>query len=214
IKAETLAAETMELKKRGQQLDQRELDLTAAAAVQQAELVRVSGLTVEAARAELLASQEEAVRRDSAMMIRRIESEAQNSAKQRGRAIVAGAIQRGASDQTAQTVVAVVHLPADEVKGRIIGREGRNIRAFETVTGVNVIIDDTPEAVLLSCFDPVRREIGRITLEMPIEDSRTHPHRIQEAYDRSKTEIEQLCVKAGEDALVDLGVTDMHPELV
>ena len=148
------------------------------------------------------------------MMIRRIESEAQNSAKQRARAIVAEAIQRVASDQTAQTVVAVVHLPADEVKGRIIGREGRNIRAFETVTGVNVIIDDTPEAVLLSCFDPVRREIGRITLEMLIEDGRIHPHRIEEAFERARDEVEVLCQRAAEDAMLDVRITDLHPELV
>ena len=148
------------------------------------------------------------------MMIRRIESEAQNSAKQRARAIVADAIQRVASDQTAQTVVAVVHLPADEVKGRIIGREGRNIRAFETVTGVNVIIDDTPEAVLLSCFDPVRREIGRITLEMLIEDGRIHPHRIEEAYERARDEVEVLCQRAAEDAMLAVRITDLHPELV
>ena len=127
---------------------------------------------------------------------------------------MAEAIQRVASDQTAQTVVAVVHLPADEVKGRIIGREGRNIRAFETVTGVNVIIDDTPEAVLLSCFDPVRREIGRITLEMLIEDGRIHPHRIEEAYERARDEVEVLCQRAAEDALLAVGITDLHPELV
>ena len=154
------------------------------------------------------------MRRDAAMMIRRIESEAQSSAKQRARAIVADAIQRVASDQTAQTVVAVVHLPADEVKGRIIGREGRNIRAFETVTGVNVIIDDTPEAVLLSCFDPVRREIGRITLEMLIEDGRIHPHRIEEAYERARDEVDVLCQRAAEDALLEVRITDLHPELV
>ena len=198
----------------GQPTRRARAELNDAATVQQAELVRVSGLTVEAARAELLAGQEEAVRRDSAMMIRRIESEAQNSAKQRARAIVAEAIQRVASDQTAQTVVAVVHLPADEVKGRIIGREGRNIRAFETVTGVNVIIDDTPEAVLLSCFDPVRREIGRITLEMLIEDGRIHPHRIEEAYERARDEVDVLCQRAAEDALLAVRITDLHPELV
>ena len=213
-RTEALEKEAAELASRAQQLAEREQELNAAAAVQQAELVRVSGLTVEAARAELLAGQEEAVRRDSAMMIRRIESEAQNSAKQRARAIVAEAIQRVASDQTAQTVVAVVHLPADEVKGRIIGREGRNIRAFETVTGVNVIIDDTPEAVLLSCFDPVRREIGRITLEMLIEDGRIHPHRIEEAYERARDEVDVLCQRAAEDALLAVRITDLHPELV
>jgi len=213
-RSEELAAEAATLASRGQQLDQRQKDLATVAAAHEAELVRISGLTTEAARAELLSGQEEAVRRDAAMMIRRIESEAQASAKQRARAIVAEAIQRVASDQTAQTVVAVVHLPADEVKGRIIGREGRNIRAFETVTGVNVIIDDTPEAVLLSCFDPVRREIGRITLEMLIEDGRIHPHRIEEAYERARDEVDVLCQRAAEDALLAVRITDLHPELV
>jgi len=213
-RSEALASESATLLVRAQELDERERELTSAATVQEAELVRISGLTTEAARAELLSSQEEAVRRDAAMMVRRIEAEAQSSAKQRARAIVAEAIQRVASDQTAQTVVAVVHLPADEVKGRIIGREGRNIRAFETVTGVNVIIDDTPEAVLLSCFDPVRREIGRITLEMLIEDGRIHPHRIEEAYERARDEVDVLCQRAAEDALLDVRITDLHPELV
>jgi len=213
-RADQLTAATAELAQRAKELDDRQQEIAAFAATQQAELTRISGLTVDAARAELLASQEEAVRRDAAMMIRRIETEAQTSAKQRARAIVAEAIQRVASDQTAQTVVAVVHLPADEVKGRIIGREGRNIRAFETVTGVNVIIDDTPEAVLLSCFDPVRREIGRITLEMLIEDGRIHPHRIEEAFERARDEVEVLCQRAAEDALLAVRITDLHPELV
>ena len=213
-RAEALEVQAAELTARAQELNQRERDLLGAAVAQQAELTRISGLTVEAARLELLSSQEEEVRRDAAMMIRRIESEAQASAKQRARAIVAEAIQRVASDQTAQTVVAVVHLPADEVKGRIIGREGRNIRAFETVTGVNVIIDDTPEAVLLSCFDPVRREIGRITLQMLIEDGRIHPHRIEEAYERARDEVDVLCQRAAEDALLAVRITDLHPELV
>ena len=213
-RADQLEVTATELAQRAKELDNRHNEIAASAATQQAELTRISGLTVEAARAELLSSQEEAVRRDAAMMIRRIETEAQTSAKQRARAIVAEAIQRVASDQTAQTVVAVVHLPADEVKGRIIGREGRNIRAFETVTGVNVIIDDTPEAVLLSCFDPVRREIGRITLEMLIEDGRIHPHRIEEAFERARDEVEVLCQRAAEDALLAVRITDLHPELV
>jgi ribonuclease Y len=213
-RADQLEVTATELAQRAKELDNRHNEIAASAATQQAELTRISGLTVEAARAELLSSQEEAVRRDAAMMIRRIETEAQTSAKQRARAIVAEAIQRVASDQTAQTVVAVVHLPADEVKGRIIGREGRNIRAFETVTGVNVIIDDTPEAVLLSCFDPVRREIGRITLEMLIEDGRIHPHRIEEAFERARDEVEVLCRRAAEDALLAVRITDLHPELV
>jgi ribonuclease Y len=108
----------------------------------------------------------------------------------------------------------VLHLPGDDMKGRIIGREGRNIRAFEAVTGVNLIIDDTPEAVLLSCFDPVRREVARLTLDALVTDGRIHPHRIEEVYERSVAEVEQLCVRHGEDALTDTGITDMHPELI
>jgi len=206
-------------------LASRERDLEARAAElgraideqyaqQQAELVRVSGLTVEDARGELLARQEEAVRRDAALLIRRVESEAQSTAKQRARAIVADAIQRVASDQTSQSVVSVVQLPADDIKGRIIGREGRNIRTFETVTGVNVIIDDTPEAVLLSCFDPVRREVGRLTLQALIDDGRIHPHRIEEAFERATEEVDALCRRAAEDALLAVGISDLHPELV
>jgi len=213
-RGEAIAAENAVLAARARALDEHEQELAKSAAAHEAELVRISGLTTEAARTELLASQEEVVRRDAAMMIRRVESEATTNAKQRARAIVAEAIQRVASDQTSQTVVSVVHLPADEVKGRIIGREGRNIRAFETVTGVNVIIDDTPEAVLLSCFDPVRREIGRITLEMLIEDGRIHPHRIEEAYERARDEVDVLCQRAAEDALLEVRITDLHPELV
>ena len=108
----------------------------------------------------------------------------------------------------------MLHLPGDDMKGRIIGREGRNIRAFESVTGVNLIIDDTPEAVLLSCFDPVRREVGRLTLERLVLDGRIHPQRIEEAHERSKADVEQLCIRAGEDALTEFGITDMHPELM
>ena len=108
----------------------------------------------------------------------------------------------------------MLHLPSDEMKGRIIGREGRNIRAFESVTGVNLIIDDTPEAVLLSCFDPVRREVGRLTLDKLVLDGRIHPHRIEEVYEQAKTEVERLCQRAAEDALVEVGITDLHPELV
>lgn len=199
-------------------VDRAQADLVRQAADHQqahvTELERISSLTADEAHAELLSSQEESVRRDAAIMIRRIESEAQSTAKGRARQIVADAIARVASDQTSQSVVSVLHLPSDELKGRIIGREGRNIRAFETVTGVNVIIDDTPEAVLLSCFDPVRREVGRVTLEALIEDGRIHPHRIEEAFERAHEEVESLCQRAAEDALLEVGITDVHPELV
>ncbi len=207
LEAEQVSDLQDQLTERGRELDER------VGAIE-TDLVRISGLTAESARTELLARQEEVIRRDAAMMVRRIESEAENTAKQRARAIVADAIQRVASDQTAQTVVSVVQLPADDVKGRIIGREGRNIRTFETVTGVNVIIDDTPEAVLLSCFDPVRREIGRVTLEALIEDGRIHPHRIEEAFERAQDEVDARCARAAEDAMLDVGISDLHPELV
>ncbi len=213
-RAAAAGGEANRLNARAAELEQEFARLETEKNNQLTELTRISGLTVPAARAELLASQEDAVRRDAAFLVRRIESEAIGEAKQKARAIVAEAIQRVASDQTAQSVVSVVHLPADEVKGRIIGREGRNIRTFETVTGVNVIIDDTPEAVLLSCFDPVRREVGRLTLQMLIEDGRIHPHRIEEAFERAQDEVEALCARAADDALLDVGISDLHPELV
>jgi len=176
-------------------------------------LERAASLTADQAKAELVASISNQAKREAALIVREIEADAQRDGLQRARKIVTLAIQRIASEQTSESVVSVLHLPGDEMKGRIIGREGRNIRAFESVTGVNLIIDDTPEAVLLSCFDPVRREVGRLTLERLVLDGRIHPQRIEEAYDRSKAEIEQLCVRAGQDALVDLGITDLHPEL-
>jgi ribonucrease Y len=176
-------------------------------------LERAASLTANQAKAELVAGISNQAKREAALIVRDIEAAAQRDGQQRARKIVTLAIQRIASEQTSESVVSVLHLPGDEMKGRIIGREGRNIRAFESVTGVNLIIDDTPEAVLLSCFDPVRREVGRLTLERLVLDGRIHPQRIEEAYDRSKAEIEQLCVRAGEDAMVDLGITDLHPEL-
>jgi len=176
-------------------------------------LERTASLTADQAKAELVAGIANQAKREAALIVRDIESAAQRDGQHRARRIVTLAIQRVASEQTSESVVSVLHLPGDEMKGRIIGREGRNIRAFESVTGVNLIIDDTPEAVLLSCFDPVRREVGRLTLERLVLDGPIHPHRMEEAYDRSKTEIEQLCVRAGEDAMVDLGITDLHPEL-
>jgi ribonuclease Y len=177
-------------------------------------LERISGLTADKAKAEIVATIENQAKRDAAIIVRDIEAEAREQADERARRIITLAIQRLATEQTAESVVSVLHLPSDDMKGRIIGREGRNIRAFEAVTGVNLIIDDTPEAVLLSCFDPVRREVARIALESLVLDGRIHPQRIEEAHERAKSEVDQLCLRAGEDALVELGVTDMHPELV
>jgi ribonuclease Y len=177
-------------------------------------LERTAGLTAEQAKTELVATIENQAKREAVLIVREAETQARRDGDERARRIVTLAIQRVASEQTSESVVSVLHLPGEEMKGRIIGREGRNIRAFESVTGVNLIIDDTPEAVLLSCFDPVRREVGRLALEKLVLDGRIHPQRIEEAYERSKAEVEQLCVRAGEDAMVELAITDMHPELV
>ncbi|MFI6498485.1 ribonuclease Y [Nonomuraea typhae] len=176
-------------------------------------LERVSGLTADQAKAELVKEIENQAKREAALIIREIEGDARKEGEKRATKIVTLAVQRVAAEQTAESVVSVLHLPGDEMKGRIIGREGRNIRAFESTTGVNLIIDDTPEAVLLSCFDPVRRETARLTLEKLVLDGRIHPQRIEEAHDRSRQEVADLCARAGEDALVELGITDMHPEL-
>jgi ribonuclease Y len=195
-------------------LDQERSSLDRLGEERREVLERAAELTAEQAKAELIAGIESHAKREAAHTVRDIESNARKDGDKRARKIVTLAIQRIASEQTSESVVSVLHLPGDEMKGRIIGREGRNIRAFESVTGVNLIIDDTPEAVLLSCFDPVRREVGRLTLERLVLDGRIHPQRIEEAHDRSKADVEQLCVRAGEDALTEFGITDMHPELM
>ena len=209
-----LQARTAELDASTAELVRRETAVADSEAEQLRALERVSGLSAEQARVEVIAGVQTQAKRAAAHRVREIEREAEREAEARARRIVTLAVQRVASDQTAESVVTVLHLPSDDMKGRIIGREGRNIRAFEAVTGVNLIIDDTPEAVLLSCFDPVRREIGRLTLEALVLDGRIHPHRIEEMHERSKVEIGQVCARAAEDALVDVGVTDLHPEIV
>jgi ribonucrease Y len=195
-------------------LDDREAQLAKLGDERRQVLERAAGLTMEQAKGELVTAIENQAKREAVLLTREIEGKAREEGDKQARKIVTLAIQRVASEQTAESVVSVLHLPSDEMKGRIIGREGRNIRAFESTTGVNLIIDDTPEAVLLSCFDPVRREVGRLTLDKLVLDGRIHPQRIEEIYERSKSEVEDLCVRAGEDALVDLGITEMHPELI
>ena len=208
---EQKSADLVELKA---EVDRRTAELRDVEQERRAILERTAGLTADQAKAELVAAVENQAKREAALLVREIEREANEQGESRAREIITLAIQRLASEQTAESVVAVLHLPADEMKGRIIGREGRNIRAFEQVTGVNLIIDDTPEAVLLSCFDPVRREVARLALEELVLDGRIHPHRIEEQYEKSKAEVEKLCARAGEDALVEVGITDMHPDLV
>ncbi|WP_327681132.1 ribonuclease Y [Kitasatospora sp. NBC_00458] len=179
-----------------------------------AELERTAGLSADQARAELVREAASEARREAAVTVREIERAAREEGEQRARGIVAGAIQRLAAEQTAETAVSLFRLPNEEMKGRVIGREGRNIRAFEAVTGVNLIIDDTPAVVQLSCFDPVRRETARLTLEQLVEDGRIHPLRIEHVHERSREEVERRCVRAGEDALLSVRVGGMHPDLV
>jgi ribonucrease Y len=209
-----IAAAESDLAKSELLLQNRRMELEEAEEQHRRELERVAGLTSEQAKVELVDTIEAQAKREAALLVRDIEADARINGEQRARHIVVDAIQRVASEQTAESVVSVLHLPSDEMKGRIIGREGRNIRAFETVTGVNLIIDDTPEAVLLSCFDPVRREIGRLTLEKLVLDGRIHPHRIEEVHDLARLEVERMCRRAAEDALVQVGITDIDDELV
>ena len=221
---ERLDAEQRHLEDRGH--DVHDLELAAAAervALQQraadldAERRRVlettAGLSAEQAKAQLLAAVEVQARRDATQLARDIEREARSSAEALAREVVVGAIQRLATEHTTESVVAVLQLPSEEMKGRIIGREGRNIRAFEQLTGVNLIIDDSPETVLLSCFDPVRREIARLALQALVLDGRIHPQRIEDAYERATVEVAAVCQRAAEDALHEVGITDLHPEL-
>lgn len=177
-------------------------------------LEQISGLTAEAARQELLQNLEDDVRAEAAMSARRIREEAERNAEREAQRIISIAIQRLAGEQSAESTVTVVNLPSEEMKGRIIGREGRNIRAFETATGVDVVIDDTPEAVLLSGFDPVRREVARQALQKLIGDGRIHPGRIEEVVERAQKEIEREIRETGERVALDLGVHGLHQELV
>ena len=177
-------------------------------------LERTAGLSREEARSQVVEAVEHDAKRSAALTARELERELVSEAETRARRVLATAIQRVAGELTTESVVASVHLPSDDMKGRIIGREGRNIRSFEQVTGVNLIIDETPEAVLLSCFDPVRREMGRVTLEELVADGRIHPSRIEEVHARAVVEVDRLCRRAGEDAAYEMGITDLDPVLV
>jgi ribonucrease Y len=189
-------------------------DAKAATEQQLKELERISGLTVEEAKRHVLERTEELVRHEMARMVRQMEEEARTDAKRRARNLVADALQRVAASHAAETTVSMVELPSDDMKGRIIGREGRNIRALENLTGVDFIIDDTPQAVVLSSFDGVRREVAKLTLAKLVEDGRIHPSRIEEMYYSSKAEIEEHIQQAGEQAVFEANCGHMHEELV
>jgi ribonuclease Y len=195
-------------------LRQLQDELKVATDGQLKELERISGMTVDEAKRHLLERSEELVRHEMARMVRQIEEEARTEAKRRARNLVADALQRVAASHAAETTVSLVELPSDDMKGRIIGREGRNIRALENLTGVDFIVDDTPQAVVLSSFDGVRREVAKLTLAKLVEDGRIHPSRIEEMYYQSKAEIDEHIRQAGEQAVFEANCGKMHDELV
>jgi ribonuclease Y len=202
------------LNKRTKQIEIKEKQIHEIEERQRVELEKISGLSTEEAKNMLLDGIKKDVEHEAAIMVKEIEREAKENADRKAREVISYAIQKCAADHVAETTVSVVDLPNDEMKGRIIGREGRNIRALETLTGIDLIIDDTPEAVVISGFDPIRREVARIALEKLINDGRIHPARIEEMVDRAKKEIDIEIKEEGEKAAFDTGVNNIHPEII
>jgi ribonuclease Y len=202
------------LNDREKRVEGRETELDELVEAQRHKLEQVAGLTVEEAKRELIRGIENEARLEAANIMKRIESEATELGNQKAKKILGMAIQRMASDYVAENTVSVVDLPSEDMKGRIIGREGRNIRALELATGVDLIVDDTPEAVILSGFDPIRREIARISLERLMQDGRIHPARIEELVEKVRQELDQKLFEEGEAAAFSIGITDLHPELL
>lgn len=213
-KTEALEKKESRLSVKESELDKIKQDVEEFHEKQLQELEKISGLTSEQAKEYLLKTVEEEVKHETAMLIKDMESKAKEEADKKAKDFVVTAIQRCAADHVAETTISVVQLPNDEMKGRIIGREGRNIRTLETMTGVDLIIDDTPEAVILSAFDPIRREVARIALEKLIVDGRIHPARIEEMVEKAQKEVETMIREAGEAATLECGVHGIHPELV
>jgi len=199
---------------REEQMKQREAKVEELSRQRVQELERISGLTSEQAKEYLLKTVEEDVKHDTAKLIKELETQAKEEANKKAKEYVVTAIQKCAADHVAETTISVVQLPSDEMKGRIIGREGRNIRTLETMTGVELIIDDTPEAVVLSGFDPIRREVARIALERLIVDGRIHPARIEETVEKAQRDVETMIREEGESAALEVGVHGIHPELI
>ena len=213
-KSEALERKEQSLQARDESLQKKSDEITRLNEQKVQELEKISGLTSEQAKEYLLKTVEEDVRHDSAVMIKEMEAEAKEEADKKAKELIVGAIQRCAADNVSEATISVVQLPNDEMKGRIIGREGRNIRTLETMTGVDLIIDDTPEAVILSGFDPVRREIARIALEKLIVDGRIHPARIEEMVQKATKEVNNIIKEEGERACFETGVHNLNPEMV
>jgi ribonuclease Y len=213
-RSEGLDRSEQSLRDRMAQVERNEQSVAEARHAAEAELERIAGMSAEEARATLLDRLDAELRDEAARRVRAMEASAKAEADVRSRKVLATVMQRMTSEITAETTVSVVPIPSDEIKGRIIGREGRNIRAFEAATGCDLIIDDTPEVVTVSGFDPVRREVARVALSRLIQDGRIQPTRIEEAVERARSEVEKSIVEAGEQALVDAEVTGLHPEIV
>ena len=213
-KSETLERREAGITAREESLNRKLAEAEELHGRRQQELERISGLTSEQAKEYLLKSVEDDVKHDTAKMIKEMEARAKEEADKKAKEYIVTAIQRCAADHVAETTVSVVQLPNDEMKGRIIGREGRNIRTLETMTGVELIIDDTPEAVVLSGFDPVRREVARIALERLVVDGRIHPARIEEMVEKAQREVESSMREEGEAATLEVGIHGIHPELI
>ena len=213
-KHELLERRAEELEAQDRKLEESRAKYTQLIAEERQRLERVAGMSVQEAKRQLLRSVEEEARADAAQLVRRLKEEAERSAEREARNITAMAIERIAADHAAEVTVSVVHLPNDEMKGRIIGREGRNIRAFENVTGVDVIVDDTPEAVILSAFDPVRREIARVAMEKLVADGRIHPGRIEELIEKATKDVEKGMQEAAEGACYELGIHGLHQQIM
>ncbi len=196
------------------QVNEKNEKLTRLIEQQKENLEKVAGLSSEEAKKQLIQAIESDAKKDAAALVRKIEEEAKNAAEKKSREIIAYAVQRYASDHVAENTVSVVSLPNDEMKGRIIGREGRNIRAIEAATGIDLIVDDTPEAVVLSSFDPIRREVARLSLERLIADGRIHPGRIEDIVKKVRTEVDTIIRETGERTSFDVGVHDIHPEII
>lgn len=213
-KADSLEKRESQLTSREDKLNKRQAEVDALSEKRVQELERISGLTSEQAKDYLLKTVEDEVKHETAMLVKELETRAKEEAGKKAKEYVVTAIQKCAADHVAETTISVVPLPNDEMKGRIIGREGRNIRTLETMTGVDLIIDDTPEAVILSSFDPIRREVARIALEKLIVDGRIHPARIEEMVEKAQKEVETMIREEGEAATLEVGVHGIHPELV
>ena len=213
-KADAIEKKEASLLSKEQELAKQKADIENLNEQRVQELERISGLTSEQAKEYLLKIVEDEVKHETAVMIKEMESRAKEEADKKAKEYVVTAIQKCAADHVSETTISVVQLPNDEMKGRIIGREGRNIRTLETMTGVDLIIDDTPEAVILSGFDPIRREVARIALEKLIVDGRIHPARIEEMVEKAQKEVEVMIREEGEAATLEVGVHGIHPELV